>query len=498
MAISLSKIRKLEAKLKKRNQELSLQKTNLKLPNNWEDFVALTTIRSGGEMKKFELYEYQKIMIELASKYPSMVILKSRQMGITQAIVAKFLYDACTNKAASSILFMRNAEDASAISRRARQMLSSISEYAQADNDSVGYLKIKGGGDLYFKNSGKEGSRSLDSCTGMLFDEAAFVENIQQIYAASNPSSALSGNNIQKFIVSTPSSKSGFYWDKLNENNDDIDIEKLADDVAKGNIYRKLPGVYWFIDKAGSCKLILHWKAHPIYSQIPNYLEYRLKQDGTDEEVVAREYDLRFIDSTVSVFDSGLIRLNAIGQYENTVDKDAIYYAGLDTSTVGSDYCTCPILKYKEGKYSLVNLYRKRQQTSEYHLYQIGELLKIFKPKITGVEVTGGVGRVYQEQLIRQFPNLEFQGIYTSQDSKALMISAMVLALEKQILTYPNTCPLVNEMLSFRRDGKKLEAAPGKHDDTVMGVAFALAVSPFNKEKKPFIDVSKIKVWNGK
>ncbi|NEQ19570.1 MAG: Terminase-like family protein [Microcoleus sp. SIO2G3] len=495
MTISASKIRKLEAKLKKRNQELALQKYNLKLPSNWEDFVALTTIRSGGEMKKFELYEYQKIMIALAEQYPNMVILKSRQMGITQAIVAKFLYDACINKAASSILFMRNGEDASAVSRRARQMLASISEYAQADNDSVGYLKIKGGGDLYFKNSGKEGSRSLDSATGMLFDEAAFVENIQQIYAASSPSSALSGDKIQKFIVSTPSSKSGFYWDKLNENNGNIDIEELAESVAEGRLYKSIPGVYWFLDNANCCKLILHWKAHPIYSKISNYLEYRLKQDGTDEETVAREYDLRFIDSAVGVFDSGLIRVNAIGEYEISVDKDAIYYAGLDTATTGNDYCTMPVLKEKNGKYSLVHLYRKRQQTSEYHLYQIGEMLKFFKPRITGIEITGGVGQVYLEQLIKQFPELEFQAIRTTGDSKPVMISTMILALEKQALSYPANCPLIDEMLSFRRDGKKLEAAPGKHDDIVMGVAFALMVSPFNqKGEEPIIDFANINI----
>ena len=33
------------------------------VPQNWDEFVTLTTIRSGGEMLKFEAYEYQKIMI---------------------------------------------------------------------------------------------------------------------------------------------------------------------------------------------------------------------------------------------------------------------------------------------------------------------------------------------------------------------------------------------------------------------------------------------------
>lgn len=464
---------------------------NLKpIPENWKEFVGLTTIRSGGIMRKFKAYEYQKLIIELAKQYPNMVILKSRQMGITQCIVSKFLQDAIINPAASSIAFMRNGEDASAISRRTRQMLLSIPEYAQSDNDNVQYLKIKGGGDIYFKNSSREGSRSLDSITNCLFDESAFVENIAQIYAASSPSSALSGDKVSRFIVSTPSAKSGWYWDKINENNGTVDIEQLALDVSEGKLFKDIPGVYWFIDKANCCKLILHFLAHPIYSKFDDYLSYRLEQDGTDNEAVQREYNLRFIDSAVAVFDSALIRKNAVGESELEIDKDAEYYAGLDTATTGNDYCTFPILKYKNNRLSLVYLYRKRQQTSEYHLYQIGELIRKFKPKKVGVEVTGGVGQVYLENLIREFKDIDIEAIRTTGDSKPVMISNMVLALEKEQLVYPCNSPLVDEMLSFRREGKKLEATPGKHDDVVMGCAFAVTISPIVIEKRgTFADV---------
>jgi hypothetical protein len=361
-------------------------------------------------------------------------------------------------------------------------MLNSIPEYAVPDSDNVGYLKIKNGGDIYFKNSSREGSRSLDSATGMLFDESAFVDNIAQIYAASSPSSALS-KNVQKFIVSTPSAKSGWYWDKINENNGNIDIEQLAVDVSEGKVYKEVPGVYWFIDKANCCKLILHWLAHPIYSKFDDYLAYRLEQDGTDNETVQREYNLRFVDSAVAVFSSDLIRRNAIGISDETIDKDAEYYCGLDTATTGNDYCTFPILKYKNNRLSLVYLYRKRQQTSEYHLYQIGELIRKFKPKKVGVEVTGGVGQVYLENLIKEFKDIDIEAIRTTGDSKPVMISNMVLALEKEQLIYPPNSPLIDEMLSFRREGKKLEAAPGKHDDVVMGVAFAITISPIVVEK---------------
>jgi len=457
------------------------------VPKKWEEFIALTTIRSGGEMKRFEAYEYQKILVRLMHQYRNIVVLKSRQMGTTQAVLSSFLHDACLNPASSNILFMRNGDDASAISRRARQMLLSIPDYTIADNDNVGYLKVKNGGDLYFKNSGAEGSRSLDSATGMLFDEAAFVDNVQQIYAASSPSSALSGDKLKKLIVSTPSAKFGFYWDKLNENNENNDIESIAFDVAEGRLYKEIPGIYWFVDSANCCKLIIHFLAHPVYSKIPDYLEYRLQQDGTDEETVQREYNLRFVDSAVAVFNSELVRKNAIGFYESSVDEDAQYFCGLDTSTYGNDYTAFVVLKYKNDKYSVVALYRKRQQTSDYHMYQISELINLYQPDKVGIEVTGGVGRLYLEQLAKTHKSTKFEAIKTTNDTKSLMISTIVLALEKGVLNYPNNSTIVEEMLNFRRQGVKLESAPGKHDDSVMSLSFALAVTNFNKGKS---------IWN--
>jgi hypothetical protein len=380
----------------KQQKKINFNNSNLlAIPENWEEFVTLTTIRSGGNMVRFNPYYYQKIISKLMDKHNNIVAVKSRQLGITQIVLSKFLHRASRNPAYSSMCFMRNGDDASAISRRARQMVNCLGEYIIPDSDNVGYLKLRDKGEIYFKNSSREGSRSYDSVLDFLFDEAAFSENIQQIYAASSPSGALAGDKITKMIISTPSAKSGWYWDKLTADNGDIDIEQLCIDVAEGKVYKDIPGLYWFIDKAKTVKLILHWKAHPVYSQIENYLEYRMQQDGTDWETVLREYDLRFIDSSVAVFTSDIVRNCAVGQNEDERDNEATYYLGIDTSTMGKDYTVAIVLKEKYKKYSVVNIYRKRQQPTDYHLYQIGNLIKQYKPKIIGVEVTGGVGQVY-------------------------------------------------------------------------------------------------------
>jgi len=49
--------------------------------------------------------------------------------------------------------------------------------------------------------------------------------------------------------------------------------------------------------------------------------------------------------------------------------------------------------------------------------------------------------------------------------------------MERGELIYPDDKRIVEELLSFRKIGDKLEASSGKHDDIVMALAFAVAVA---------------------
>ena len=419
-------------------------------------------------------------------RFANIDVVKSRQLGVTQTVVSKFLHRACKSRAYSAMSFMRSGEDASALSRRSRMMLESLEPHGiVAENDNVCYLKLKNRGELYFKNSSREGSRSYDSVQDFLFDEAGFAENVGSIYSASAPSAALAGEETTKVVVSTPSAKSGWYWDKLNSNNGDRNVEELCIAVAKGELYRDIPGVFWWIDELGGVKLILHWRCHPVYGQNPDYLAYRQKQDQTDWETILREYDLRFVDSTVSVFSADLVGLNAVGAYENKRDESASYFIGIDPNFGGDDFCTAPVLKWNGEIFSIIDAYRKRREASDYNLFYLRNLIEKWQPERVGVEVNGG-GKIYLEQLVKWFPSIEFIEIRTSEASKPVMISRLKLALERQGFLFPEDCPLKDELLSFRQQGKRMEAPPGKHDDYVMGSAIALAAASQEPKRKGF------------
>jgi hypothetical protein len=58
------------------------------------------------------------------------------------------------------------------------------------------------------------------------------------------------------------------------------------------------------------------------------------------------------------------------------------------------------------------------------------------------------------------------------------MINRLILALERQQLTIANDKTVIEEFLSFRQNGSRLEAIAGKHDDIIMSLAFAVVVAP--------------------
>ena len=58
-----------------------------------------------------------------------------------------------------------------------------------------------------------------------------------------------------------------------------------------------------------------------------------------------------------------------------------------------------------------------------------------------------------------------------------MLISTLQLVLEMKNIEFPESSVIPDELLSFRRVGKRLEAASGKHDDTVLSLSFALSVA---------------------
>ncbi len=445
------------------------------LPNNWVNFANLCKIRSGAKVINFDPYHYQKLLVNLIERHYSTVIAKTRQLGITETIANYFLFKACKNPGYLAVIFSKTQSDTSNIAKRIRRQIDSLYEYIETETDSLTDIQISNGGRILFRNSTPNGARGLESVSDILYDESAFVDEIEEIYKSSIPCTTVVGDEARIIILSTPNGQSGWYWDKLSLNNRDRDILEICEQIKTEQIE---PLQYW-TDSNGWCKFILHWLAHPKFSLKKDiYLQDIKSRFELPDDVIQQEYNLSFVDSDSLVFSSEIIRQNGIGEWKDHQEY-GIYYFGIDTSLLGNDYTVCTILQEIDSKYHLVKMYRNRKKTHEYNIYQIGELIRKYNPIRVGIEVNSS-GQIYYEQLSDQYLNTDFEPIKTTSSSKPMMINRLTLALERQQLIFPNDRIIVEEFLSFRQNGSRLEAVDGKHDDIIMSLAFAIVATPTN------------------
>lgn len=475
MVLTQAKLRQIEKRIQAKNKKQDKLTNQLHVPDHWADFARMVKIRSGGDVKPFNPYPYQEELVQLMLER-SVCVVKSRQLGISETITCFMLWRACLNPGYLGLVFSKTQTDSSLLARRMKRMIASLGLKTTTENLSD--IEIQSYGRILFRNSKPDSARGIESVVDVFLDELAFLETGKEVYDALAPAMQMVGDKARVFAVSTPNGRSGFYWDLLNSGNEGRDLELLCTQASKG--YSN-PFQYW-VDSGEWGKVLIHWKCHPIYGSNPNFLEEIHEKQKLSWSTIEQEYNLSFTEAETAVFGADIIRNCAIGCFEDGIDINSDYYIGIDTSTTGADYTVAVVLKVNGDKYSVVNIYRKRQQTSEYHLFEIGKLIDKYNPVSVAVETTGGVGTLYLEQLTKQHKKINFEGIRTTGDSKPMMISTLQLALESAKLEFPSISALTEELLSFRRSGKKLEAVNGKHDDCVMATTFALAVSPFNEK----------------
>lgn len=448
------------------------------VPQQWLDFARLCKIRSGTQFINFEPYFYQKEIVDLIEARKFTCIAKTRQLGISELICNYFVWKALKNPGYVAVILSKNQSDTSALAKRVKkQLFPFITEgLLSFKTDNLTDIEIAGGGRLLFRNSSPNGIRGVESVSDVLFDEWGFVEDAELIYEAVLPTLELVGDDARVVVNSTPNGRVGHYWNMLSSGNGDNDIDRHCTEIKNdvGSAFR-----HW-VDNGEWNKVVIHWKAHPVYSKVIGYLEKKRVQMKMSEAGIQREYNLSFDDSDQNVFPYETIEFAAIGNYCDH-DKSKRYYMGIDVSTIGDDFTVGVMLSEYQGSFNVAAMYRQRKASMDRNLDALSLLIEQYQPTKIAIEVTGGVGQLYLEKLSGRHPATMITAIKTTGDSKPVMIERSIHAHEKRVLTYPAGV-ISDEHKGFVRKEKRLEASTGNHDDTVMALAFALSVSPFGTD----------------
>ena len=454
------------------------QNPTAKIPDDWVEFCKLLTIQSGNKFVPFVPYDFQIELYNAIENNSVTLVVKSRQMGFSQVVLSIILFKAVRNPAYKALILSKNGNDTSLLAKRMREMINCLKEQGMVvmENDNLQHLSILGGGKIYLLNSKPSAGRGIDSVSDILYDEAAFVDQMELTFSANDACQAMVGEEAKTIILSTPNGSSGWYYDKFISDNPHNALDTL-EQIRSGQIE---PVQQW-VDGSGWCKFIAHWKAHPIYQNQPNYLANIAERKKMAPSAVKQEYDLSFSESAEMVFNPMMVReVCVLDELTKEYELNYDYYITLDTATMGNDYVVCNVLKYDHinNHYEQVDMYRKRHETSDYHIYQVSQLIEQYNPLIVGIEVTGGVGQLYMEKLQQIFNGVRFKAIKTTAESKPAMISKLLLLFEQKKISLLNHRDIVKEFLSFQRIDNKMGAVSGSHDDIVMAIAFSTLIIP--------------------
>jgi hypothetical protein len=428
--------KKLESQLPL-NRQLRIQQSEslkpaLEVPQNFKQFAHLCRIRSGSEIVPFELWDWQEELSSVADRF-NVCCFKTRQVGCTEFFAAKMLHKACLSPAYSAAVLSLGGKETSKIAKRVRRMPSQIPGFSFSGN-AVTLLEVKDGGFLTFCPSTDNAVRSIESVHDLLFDEAAFVPNIEEIYSSATPAQEMVGERARSWVISTISQRGKLSWfwaDMFDCANGNVDVERAIARAQEG-----IEPFQWWLDENGWAKVIMHWKAHPIYSQIPNYLAKVKKEKKIPEDKLQREYNLGLPAMGGSLFDMGIALELAIGNWIKEPISGRYYLSGIDPNFGGKDYYNLLIWDITKKPYSLVFQYRNNRASTTQNSDQSAVILNRFKPVISVIEGNSG-GKIIHERLIASCPSLLIESVWQSASSKVVHTDRLALAVESREVIYP-------------------------------------------------------------
>jgi Terminase RNaseH-like domain/Terminase large subunit, T4likevirus-type, N-terminal len=459
------------------------------IPDTYEQFAAGLVIRSGGQQKQMRLYQYQRAISALLARYPTVMLCKTRQTGLSQQAATTLLYDAARNKAFNSIFFSLTNQDLSSISKRIGEAIATNRWRIKSETDNVTLLKVLNGGQVGFRSyGGKSAARGVDSASTLVFDECAWADNLADLMGAAAASTVLVEQPNFIFIT-TPSTPGCTYYGMLEDTLAPLGVEEVCEAVIAHKLYSfGIPGFMHVPAKDGkSCVVLIHWSAHPVFRSRPNFLAERQAIEKTSIRVINREYGLQWQSSAGSYFTTAQIAkvciLPPIGRapkkdprFTVVIGIDPAGGAQKTSKKKSPDYCIGFILLRNEitREVTQVGLYRDNKLDSAAHIRNLEQLITIWQPNRVCCE-TNGLGGVFFSALKHKFPQLDLVPFNTTGKKKVTGYGRVTFLIENGQLAIWNSPTIKGELLNLQDDGKgNIEAPPLMHDDIPMGLLLAV------------------------
>lgn len=220
---------------------------------------------------KFDLFEFQERALDDMQRHQFNIVLKSRQTGISTLIAGYSLWLALFQTDKNILVIATKLETAKNLITKVRYMNEHLPSWMKMSvkEDNKLSLRLKNGSNIKASTTASDAGRS-EALSLLIFDEAAFIDGVEDVWTASYPTLSTGGAAI---ALSTPNGVGNWFhqiWQGTEMGNSDWNPIKI------------------------------HWTAHPERDQ-----EWRDKQtELLGPKLAGQEYDCIGGDSIVSIYDT--------------------------------------------------------------------------------------------------------------------------------------------------------------------------------------------------
>jgi hypothetical protein len=227
--------------------------------------------------------------------------------------MAAFAYYQCLTDPAYSAAFVSiNQDKAAEISQRIDGM-APIDWGVKWKKNNGSELHPEGCGIMRFLPSTKNAARGFPSVNMLAYDEAGFLEYFNELYGNGTSAQESVPADRRKIILNTTIPLEGMshpVWGMFADSNNLSALDAIHGARA-GESNCGIPGMFYWIDRNGCCKVVIGPKVHPIYGKDPSYIQSVKDRRKIPDAIAQREHNLGIEVAGSSLFNSAAIRSEA-------------------------------------------------------------------------------------------------------------------------------------------------------------------------------------------
>tara|TARA_R110000737_G_scaffold73530_2_gene102235 strand:+ start:830 stop:2374 length:1545 start_codon:yes stop_codon:yes gene_type:complete len=444
----------------------------------------------------FKLYPFQNRIVDCLEGNRFNILRKFRQAGCTTIASAYSLWTAIFQKYKSIVILSKGDTEATEVLDRIKLMYDELPAFLKPGiaEDNKHTLKLKTGSIIKSRPSGKQSGRSLAGSL-LIIDEAAFIDNIDSIWAAVYPIISTGG---RAFVLSTVNGVGNWYHD-------------VYDAAVNG--------------KNSFNAIDIRWQEHPEYSYNENFshLYAEMEKVGLDihewEDTTRanmpikqwlQEYECSFL-GTGDTYVDGMVLKDISKQtsedyYTKYNNRMRIWQ---EPHPQYSYIISCDTSLGRDRDYSafhIINLYNG-QQVGEF--YSNKTAINDFAQIIANEGMLYNIAHVICERntignnLIDWLYNTyEYENLWSDEKgdigfqvtakNRESILADMEEALRTDLLKI-NSTRTCDELMTFIiTEGGKAQAEKNHHDDLIMSLALAIHGYKHLLDTTPIEFVSKI------